>query len=33
MPCDSLTVSNQFVDDEVKISFVNGRIVIMETKD
>ena len=33
MPCDSLTVSNQFVDDEVKISFVNGRIVIMEKKD
>ena len=33
MPCDSLTVSNQFVDDEGKISFVNGRIVIMETKD
>ena len=33
MPCDSLTVSNQFVDDAVNISFVNGRIVIMETKD
>ena len=26
-------ISFQFVDDEVKISFVNGRIVIMETKD
>ena len=33
MPCDSLTVSIQFVDYEVKISFVNGRFVIMETKD
>ena len=33
MPCDSLTVSNQFEAEEVKIDFGNGRIVIMETRD
>ena len=32
MPCDSLTVSNQFVDDEVKISFVNGRLLLWKRK-
>lgn len=33
MHCDSLTVSNQFDAEEVKIDFGNGRIVIMETRD
>lgn len=32
-PCDSLTVSNQFEKDEVKIEFVDGMLVIMQTRD
>lgn len=32
-PHDSLSVSNRFEDDVVKVSFHNGMIVLMETKD
>ena len=30
---DSLCVSNQFQEDEVTISFLNGIVILMETKD
>lgn len=33
MPCDSLTVSNQFDADTVEITFPAGMLVVMETKD
>lgn len=32
-PNDSLCVSNEFKEDEVKISFSYGKIILMETKD
>lgn len=32
-PFDSLSVSNEFVADEVRVSFNNGIIILMETKD
>ena len=32
-PSDSLCVSNEFEEDEVTISFVYGRVILMETKD
>ncbi|MCB7302790.1 thiamine diphosphokinase [Bariatricus massiliensis] len=32
-PCDSLTVSNQFEDEKVKIDFPEGLLVIMQTRD
>ena len=32
-PYDSLCVSNQFKDTEVKITFKNGTIILMETRD
>lgn len=32
-PEDSLCVSNEFEEDEVKISFAFGRVILMETKD
>lgn len=32
-PTDSLTVSNKYEDDEVEISFPDGMLVIMETRD
>ena len=32
-PYDSLCVSNQWLEDEVKISFMNGIVIMMETKD
>lgn len=32
-PYDSLCVSNQWIEDEVKISFMNGIVILMETKD
>ena len=30
---DSLCVSNEFAEDEVKISFVCGKVILMETRD
>ena len=33
IPYDSLCVSNQFQEDEVTISFMNGIVILMETKD
>lgn len=32
-PTDSLCVSNEYVEDEVKLSFAFGKVVLMETKD
>lgn len=32
-PCDSLTVSNRFEEEEVGIDFADGLLVVMETKD
>lgn len=32
-PYDSLCVSNQFEEDEVVISFANGTVILMETRD
>ena len=32
-PCDSLTVSNEFAEEEVKIDFSEGMLVIMQTRD
>ena len=32
-PSDSLCVSNEFVEDEVEISFVYGKVILMETRD
>ena len=32
-PSDSLCVSNEFQEDEVKISFAYGRVILMETRD
>ena len=32
-PSDSLCVSNEFEEDEVKISFAYGRVILMETRD
>ena len=32
-PYDSLCVSNQFLEDEVTISFMSGIVILMETKD
>ena len=32
-PDDSLCVSNEFAEDEVKISFVYGKVILMETRD
>lgn len=32
-PCDSLTVSNQFLEEEVRITFSEGIVVLMETRD
>lgn len=32
-PCDSLTVSNEFAEEEVKIDFSEGILVIMQTRD
>ncbi|MCP1102746.1 thiamine pyrophosphokinase [Aequitasia blattaphilus] len=32
-PYDSLCVSNEFVEDEVSVSFRNGTMILMETKD
>lgn len=32
-PCDSLTVSNQFEDDMVRIDFPDGLLAIMQTRD
>lgn len=32
-PCDSLCVSNEFAEDEVEISFVYGKVILMETRD
>lgn len=32
-PNDSLCVSNEFAEDEVKISFVFGKVILMETRD
>lgn len=32
-PNDSLTVSNQFAEDVVEIDFLNGTVVVMETRD
>lgn len=32
-PADSLCVSNEFAEDEVHISFVYGKIILMETRD
>lgn len=32
-PNDSLCVSNEFAEDEVNISFVFGKVILMETKD
>lgn len=32
-PYDSLTVSNQFLEDEVHITFSEGMIILMETRD
>lgn len=32
-PSDSLCVSNEFAEDEVTISFVYGRVILMETRD
>lgn len=32
-PSDSLCVSNEFEEDEVTISFVYGKVILMETKD
>ena len=32
-PCDSLTVSNEFAEEEVKIDFSDGMLVIMQTRD
>ena len=33
IPYDSLCVSNQFQEDEVTISFLNGIVILMDTKD
>ena len=30
---DSLCVSNEFLEDEVKISFIYGKVIVMETRD
>ena len=32
-PSDSLCVSNEFQEDDVKISFAYGRVILMETRD
>ena len=32
-PDDSLCVSNEFAEDEVHISFVYGKVILMETRD
>lgn len=32
-PCDSLCVSNQFEEDEVVIDFLEGTVILMETRD
>jgi len=32
-PYDSLCVSNKFLEDDVTISFMNGIVILMETKD
>ena len=32
-PCDSLTVSNRFEEEEVEIDFSSGILVVMETRD
>ena len=32
-PFDSLCVSNQFEEDEVKITFGSGIVILMETRD
>lgn len=32
-PCDSLTVSNEFAEDEVTMDFPEGLLVVMETRD
>lgn len=32
-PCDSLTVSNRFEEEEVAIDFPDGMLVVMETRD
>lgn len=32
-PSDSLCVSNEFAEDEVEISFVYGKVILMETRD
>ncbi len=32
-PSDSLCVSNEFAEDEVTISFVYGKVILMETRD
>ena len=32
-PYDSLCVSNEFIEDEVKISFAEGNVILMETRD
>lgn len=32
-PCDSLTVSNRFAEEQVKIDFSSGMLVVMETRD
>ena len=32
-PSDSLCVSNEFEEDEVTISFVYGKVILMETRD
>ena len=32
-PDDSLCVSNEFAEDEVRISFVYGKVILMETRD
>ena len=32
-PYDSLCVSNQFEEDEVKITFGSGIVILMETRD
>ena len=32
-PDDSLCVSNEFAEDEVKISFIYGKVILMETRD
>lgn len=33
MPYDSLCVSNEFAEDEVKVSFAYGTVILMETRD